>query len=255
MFPSEDYMVNIIVEFHGLLFDLIFFGVILAIYDKVKSEKENVKRWKEELDDYRKWNEPEAGYKIKGLVTRLNNNGVTQIDLSKCSFIKTDLSNMTITDVEINNLNVQNSKIKWSFLNSTLILSDFKHSRLDFDFSKVLFRSCKFDKTHINLLGYISFESCTFNGGSFNLIEERHDRSYEYGTAFVKCHFNSFDPNTFSEENLDSYFFHNCTGLDFLDENGNRIGRNIPSRIERFGMSILRYTNINDLQSSRRVRP
>ena len=67
---------DILVEAHGLLYDLFVFGVVLTAFQKITSKNDDIKRWQEELDDYRGWTEDEAAYRVAGLVRRLMDAGV-----------------------------------------------------------------------------------------------------------------------------------------------------------------------------------
>lgn len=73
---------DILVEAHGMFYDLLVFGILLALYEQFKNKKDTIKRYKEELDDYRGWTEGEAAYRVAGIIRRLKNNGVKEIDFS-----------------------------------------------------------------------------------------------------------------------------------------------------------------------------
>lgn len=71
---------NILVEAHGLLLDLVVFGIILKFYEIATSKRQRIDRYLEELDDYRGWDEPEAAYRVAGLVSRLKKEGIENVD-------------------------------------------------------------------------------------------------------------------------------------------------------------------------------
>jgi hypothetical protein len=72
---------DILVEAHGLVYDLFVFGVLLSLYEALRSKKERIERLKDEIDDYRMWNEKEAMYRIVGIIKRLKREGVKEKDL------------------------------------------------------------------------------------------------------------------------------------------------------------------------------
>ncbi len=76
---------NILVEAHGLIFDLLVFGIVLALYETIRNKQENIKRWEEELNDYKGWTEPEAAYRVAGLIERIRKakGGLENMDVSK----------------------------------------------------------------------------------------------------------------------------------------------------------------------------
>lgn len=82
---------DVLVEAHGLVFDLFVFGILLAFYNRIRKEKEQqtkeirekkyrIKGYKDELNDYRGWTESEAAYRIRGLINRLAQEGQDNIN-------------------------------------------------------------------------------------------------------------------------------------------------------------------------------
>ena len=102
-FLDDDFNLHdVLVEAHGLVYDLIVFGVIIALYDtwRDKREKERIKkterdqliqRYKEELDDYRGWDALEARHRVGGIIRRLerlidwNTIDIKNLHLGGCS--------------------------------------------------------------------------------------------------------------------------------------------------------------------------
>lgn len=75
---------DIITEIHGLLFDIFVFGIVIVIFNKIGEKRRNIKRYTEEIADFRDWDEKEAKFRIVGNIRRLNNNGFFNIDLHNC---------------------------------------------------------------------------------------------------------------------------------------------------------------------------
>ena len=82
---------DILVEFHGLIFDLFIFGIILTIYESITAKREQIDRYKEEIEDYRFWKSEESMYRTRGLIKRLVDLNEKEIDLSFC-YLETDKS-------------------------------------------------------------------------------------------------------------------------------------------------------------------
>lgn len=97
----ENSITNLLVEAHGLLFDLLLFGIILAAVSILAEKRQKIERYKEEIDDYRRWDEKEATYRIVGNVRRLNRLKVTNIDLSFCF----------LQDAKLENVNLENANL------------------------------------------------------------------------------------------------------------------------------------------------
>lgn len=87
---------DIVVEAHGMLFDILLFGIILAVYDRITRHKEDVQRYLEEIDDFRGWEGKEAMYRIVGNIRRLNRLGVTNVSL-----VDGNLSGANLLDVNL----------------------------------------------------------------------------------------------------------------------------------------------------------
>jgi pilus assembly protein TadC len=54
---AENTVANLLVEAHGLLFDLLLFGIIFAAFSIFTERRQKIERYKEEIDDYRRWDE------------------------------------------------------------------------------------------------------------------------------------------------------------------------------------------------------
>ena len=67
---NDIFIRDVLVEAHGMLFDILIIGTfIFALHELVEKRRERkskIKRWQEEIDDYRGWDEKEATIKIVG---------------------------------------------------------------------------------------------------------------------------------------------------------------------------------------------
>jgi uncharacterized protein YjbI with pentapeptide repeats len=68
----------------GFVFDVVFLGLFFSYYQHRQERRHDIKRWKEEIDDYRYWKTDEAAIRLAGLTRRLANNNATDVDLSHC---------------------------------------------------------------------------------------------------------------------------------------------------------------------------
>lgn len=175
---------NILVESHGLLFDLLLFGIGIAIYDEIRSKKMNKERYHEELNDYRGWKDSEAAFRVAGIVKRLAYEGVIDIDLSNlhigrlpldtimeciernveygclsdANFKLKDLSNVTfqrkvksermiLYNTTLNETDFKNLEMSGSFLASANgVKTDFRHATMDsVNMGGSTFSTSKFD--------------------------------------------------------------------------------------------------------------
>ena len=117
-------------EFPGLMLDIAVFGVLIVIYKKIwdrrQDRKNNIKRWQEEIDDYRGWNEKEATFRIMGNIRRLNKLGARKVDLHKCYFKETDLTEFDLKGATFENANLEGAILN----NQNLQITNFSKANL-----------------------------------------------------------------------------------------------------------------------------
>lgn len=113
-----DYKNNVNVELFGSLVDIIIFGILFYAIQYFFQKKEKIEFLKEQIDDFRDWDEKEASYRIIGIIKRLHKLGVDDINLSRCHF-----SNISI-------VNDENSRLGFDFRKSDITESKFKDLKL-----------------------------------------------------------------------------------------------------------------------------
>lgn len=125
---------NIDSEIHGVFLDII---VVVLIYNAInyltdkKREKERIEtekkqrieRYLEELEDYRGWKEPEAAFRIAGIIKRLDREGVHELHLDACFLKGTDLRNLNLTSSYMINSNFDEANLINTRFNSSSLLS------------------------------------------------------------------------------------------------------------------------------------
>lgn len=172
---------DILVEAHGLIFDLIVFGIIITVFEFIRNRKEKKSRYNEDIEDLLGWENEEAKVKILAKIKRLYELGQRKFFLSN-AYLKSadlnyyDLSNSVITFANIENgsfirsflknVNLTASKMKscyftnTEFINSQLIQSDcrkafftcsvFIDSNLNnIDCREAVFSGCEFEKSNL----------------------------------------------------------------------------------------------------------
>lgn len=194
---------DILVEYHGLVYDLIVFGIILTIYETIKDKKDKITRYKEEIDDFRFWHSEESMHKIKGSVNRLYELGVESIDLSMCEFSNSRWLN-------------KYKKMKWDFTGAKLgeclfISTDISKSRFrvtnltNVSFVQSNLSGCNFGSS---TLKHTLFEECDLNGTDFK-------------GAIVDC-LNWIDELE-SKKNIGINYIRDCFYVDTVGANDNII--------------------------------
>jgi hypothetical protein len=142
-FPSDWDQIrkNMLPEFIGFAFDLLLLGILLAIVSNIQNKKQNIERWKEEIDDLRGIETEDAKQKILSNLKRLLRYEVKNIDLSGCFLKGADLTGFDLSDTVLCQTNFENAKlIRVSFVNSFIKGCNFKKSLIfHSDFSSAKF--------------------------------------------------------------------------------------------------------------------
>jgi uncharacterized protein YjbI with pentapeptide repeats len=153
---------DIIVEANGMTFDLLVFGILLSVYEAVREKKDKVERLREEIDDYRGWNEKEAMYKIVGAIKRLNQLGVTDINLSNCYLENANLAGVNLANAKFISANLKEANFEDAILKGV-------------DFRKANMQGAKFLKANLQKASFresdlprADFQESDLQGATFN---------------------------------------------------------------------------------------
>lgn len=126
------FWVDILVEAHGLLFDLIVFGILLSIYDALRSKNDRITRNEEEIEDFRSWDEKEAMYRIVGAIKRLNKEKVSKMALYNCNLNEADLQDRILDGSDMVEVKLQNADLRRAQLcKAVLMKAQLNNSNLE----------------------------------------------------------------------------------------------------------------------------
>ncbi|GEM_PF-850366 len=98
---------NVLIEIHGLLFELLIMGVFLLWLESLGHKQITITRYREEIEDYLGWNDDEATYRIVANIKRLNNYGISNINL-KGAFLK----GANLTEINLQSANLLGSDLR-----------------------------------------------------------------------------------------------------------------------------------------------
>ncbi len=73
---------NLWPEMGGLTLDVFFILIVFALFEHRRNKGQEMARQKEVIDDYKRWDHPEAHLRIAGAIRRLNRLGVFALDLA-----------------------------------------------------------------------------------------------------------------------------------------------------------------------------
>ena len=105
----------------NISFDILIFGIGIGLYDVIISKKLQIQKYKEEIDDYREWNEKEASYRIYGILKRLFKLKQYDVDLSRCYFENITFSKNIFETFDFHKVNLTES----IFVNCGLFKANF----------------------------------------------------------------------------------------------------------------------------------
>jgi uncharacterized protein YjbI with pentapeptide repeats len=80
LFPS--FYPDLWPEMGGMTLDVLFILIIFAFFEHGRSRSQFIDRQKETIDDYKRWDDPEARVRIAGAIRRLNRESVFSVDFS-----------------------------------------------------------------------------------------------------------------------------------------------------------------------------
>lgn len=156
----------------GMFLDVIFLGVIWSIFEYRRNKKSEIKRYLEEIDDFRPWKNEEATYRIVGIIRRLTNLKFDKIDLSYCFLNKAELWNLKITG------DATGAK----FINAKMAGSELCNIDLSF---------AHFEKAHLydSKLNGSDISFANFKGANIKKVDFRGckniDKAYFQGALFI----------------------------------------------------------------------
>jgi len=186
VFPGlrPDYWAGVYVEATGFLFDLLFFGVALALILRWQDRKHTIARYQEEVQDFKRWSTDEGRLRIAGAVRRLVKMGKTDIDftgmkLSKFSFKNNDIGSIrgsTFYEGEWGMISsreqVDLDDVDFSFVNcSNIVFSAFNPFEGIGIAPPVRIKDCAFCESDLR--------GAVFNGATLEWTKEPPDSLYE----------------------------------------------------------------------------
>ncbi|MGM0419086.1 MAG: pentapeptide repeat-containing protein [Thermodesulfobacteriota bacterium] len=127
-FYNFGFIRDLMVEAHGVVFDIFMLGVVIFWLQQKGRDKVEKKRYQDEIDDFRGWESEEACRRIRGNLRRLNNYGVTSVDISNCY-----LKNMDLRHSDFSGCYAWGANLSWTDLRfSRLVKGNFEDADLSF---------------------------------------------------------------------------------------------------------------------------
>lgn len=187
---------NLTAEIFGSILDIFFLSVIFNLFLNWNERKRDIKRYMEEIDDYRKWDEKEAKYRLNGIIKRLLKLKVKQLNLDSCflpgvSIDCAELEGSSFLCANLENASFYGSNLKGAdFIGTNLNNADLAHTNLtgahfwdakckgtDFFQSKLF--NTSFDGAELK---GAKFECVDFKGVTHNGVEQLSEVESLYGS-------------------------------------------------------------------------
>ncbi len=106
-----EFFEGITVEAFGMLFDIAVLGILYSIFKNRDENKRNIKRYLEEIDDFRGWDEKEAMYRIVGNIKRLIKLGEKNLLLRRCYLANAELATLDLQGAILQAANLQGANL------------------------------------------------------------------------------------------------------------------------------------------------
>lgn len=128
----EGFWSNILVEAHGMLFDIAIIGILLFWLNENGQIRQQVRAYHNEIDDFRTWHSEEAAFRIVGNIRRLNRHEVSEVNLANCHLQKTNMSYLNLSGANLNSALVTNcSLVEVNLENSRMNQTNLENSNLN----------------------------------------------------------------------------------------------------------------------------
>lgn len=106
-----------------MVFDLFVIGVFVLWLDRLGEKRREIKRYKEQIDDFRWWMSREASHRIAGNVRRLAKNGVSEINLNQVCLVNANLKDLNLVGSHISQSDLSRAKFNRSDLRDVWLSS------------------------------------------------------------------------------------------------------------------------------------
>ena len=169
--PVEGFWDRLLMECYGMLLNVAAVGGFVIWFQGRAQKGSEVRRCRDEIDDFREWRFQEAAFRIAGNIRRLNRNGVSAIDLSRCTLcrmrldgvdlsgavlVKADLQDAYLARAVLRSADLSGALLKGSFLwkadlsEAILVGADLRNANLEgADLSGAFLQGCDLEGANL----------------------------------------------------------------------------------------------------------
>ncbi len=110
-FYSIAFYENILVEAHGMLFDIVIIGILVTWVNSRAERNRTIQRYQDEIDDFLGWEADEASHRIAGNIRRLSRSGITSIYLGRAYLVHAYLVETDLTGANLTGANMAGASL------------------------------------------------------------------------------------------------------------------------------------------------
>jgi uncharacterized protein YjbI with pentapeptide repeats len=129
---GDDFFQGVLQEAHGMIFDIAIIGVLIYWLNEKGRTRQQIRSYKDEIDDFRMWESEEAAFRNVGNIKRLNRHEIFELNLVNCYLAKTNLTEINLTKSNLNSANLSSSIMAGSVMVDTrLNQTNFENANLN----------------------------------------------------------------------------------------------------------------------------
>lgn len=164
---NHAFLENLLVEAHGVLFDILVIGIFVHLLNKNSDKYRQNQKYKDAIDDLRGIQNIETSRKIVRLIRKLNMNKAHKIDLSNCYLKGENLTGIKLSGANLNMTNFENAILR-NVDFSAVDMRDSIVKNVSLENARLAFTNLSFlDFSGCNLAG-TKFSSCEYNRTKFS---------------------------------------------------------------------------------------
>jgi len=128
----DTFIPQILAEAHGMIFDIAVIGILIFWLNQNGQTRQQIRTYKDEIDDFRLWESEEAAFRTVGNIKRLNRHKIYEINLVNCHLARTNLSHVNLKASNLNSANLSHSSlIETNLENTRLNQTNLENSNLN----------------------------------------------------------------------------------------------------------------------------
>lgn len=123
---EHDFLVNILSEAHGMILDILVIGIFILWLNHRADKVRRIQGYEDELEDYLPWKEPEATYRITGIIKRLNKLGVSNVSLvgaylKEAKLLDANLQGALLSGANLEGADLRGANLQGAFFQRTIL--------------------------------------------------------------------------------------------------------------------------------------